>query len=253
MSISKTSWPSMPESVQQTLSKYLVQVRKRLDAQIETIILYGSLVRGEYVEGHSNINVLLLLRECSISNLQACSGLSERWRKEGIVAPLVLAELELKQSFTLFQVEYCEIKENHVLLEGRDPFLTLHIDDKLLAHQCQRELNGNLLRVRQRFIEGNGRPEAIPALLTLSLMALLPTLRAVCRTLGHPYGGKSADFLKNLPNVLNVDEPVFLEVLEIKQGSRTPGKLTMPDLFMRYVQGVEIICTEVRRIHEQEG
>ena len=245
MPMSHESWPNMPEPVQHTLKKVLAQIRKPLDGHIDAVILYGSLAREEYIEGHSNINLLIILQSCSLENLQHCCRLSERWKKDGVVAPLVLTNQELSQSFQLFPIEYFEMKENHVLLEGRDPFLTLHVDDHMLAQHSQRELSGNLLRVRQRFIEGQGRVEAIPALLSLSLTALLPALRGVCRALGHPSNGTSVNFLKNLPQVLELNEQVFLEVLEMKQGSRTPGKLSLPDLFIRYVQGLELVISRV--------
>ncbi len=246
MTVMHASWPPLPEAVQRVLRNYLKQLRKPLGDQLEGVILYGSSVRGEYVEGHSNINLLLTLQECSLENLQCCGQLSEKWQKHGVVSPLVVTEAELRQSVEYFPLEYFEIKDNHVLLEGRDPFLTLHISDQNLHLQCLQELNGNLLRVRQRFIEGHGRPEAIQALLPLSLMSLLPCLRGICRVLGHPSGGTSEAFLSTLPNTLNVEELVFLEVLEVKQGLRSPGTLAWPQLFIRYVHGLEQLIDQVR-------
>ncbi|GJL64636.1 MAG: hypothetical protein NPIRA04_32900 [Nitrospirales bacterium] len=246
MSSLQPAWPSMSEAVQRIIRGYLKALRKPLDAQLEGVILYGSLVRGEYVEGHSNINLLLILHECSLANLQHVAQLTEKWRKHGIIPPLLLTEEELRQSVEYFPLEYFEIKDNHVLLEGRDPFLIIHINDQNLGLQCQQELNGNLLRVRQRFVEGYGRPEAIAALLPLSLMALLPCLRGLCRALGHPSGGTSEAFLSNLPHTLQVGESAFLEVLEVKQGLRSPGKHAWPQLFNRYVRDLEQVIHQVR-------
>lgn len=248
MSSLQPDWPSMPEEVQRIIRGYLKALRKPLDAQLEGIILYGSLVRGEYVEGHSNINLLLIVQECSLVNLQHVAKMTEKWRKHGMVPPLLLTEGELRQSVEYFPLEYFEIKDNHVLLEGRDPFLIIHINEQNLGLQCQQELNGNLLRVRQRFIEGYGRPEAMAALLPLSLMALLPCLRGVCRVLGHPSGGTSQAFLSNLPPALEVGESAFLEVLEVKQGLRTPGKHAWPQLFDRYIRDLEHIIQRVREL-----
>ena len=253
MPIKDPNWSKIPESVQATLKRYLFQLRKLLGNQIEAVILYGSLVRGEYIDGHSNINILLILQQCSLENLQQCGKLNEKWQKHGVVPPLVLTEPELQQSFDVFPIEYFEIKGNHVLLEGRDPFLGLHINERNLFQQCQQELKGNLVRVRQRFIEGHGRPEAVRALLTLSLMALLPSLRGICRVLGYPASGTSHTLLKSLPTFVNVNEAVFLEVLEIKQGFRTPGMKTLPQLFFRYVQSLEELIGQVRNVQQQES
>lgn len=250
MSSVQHDWPSMPDVVQRVILNYLKQLRKSFEPQLEGVLLYGSLVRGEYVDGHSNINLLLILHECSLPNLQHVAQLTEKWRKHGIVPPLLLTEEELRQSVEYFPLEYFEIKDNHVLLEGRDPFVTIHINDQNLELQCQQELNGNLLRVRQRFVEGGGRPEAIAALLPLSLMALLPCLRGVCRVLGHPSGGTSEAFLSNLPNTLHVEASVFLEVLEVKQGFRSPGKHAWSQLVMRYIQNLEQVIHKVRELRQ---
>ena len=253
MSILQASLPPIPESVQRTLQKYLRQLRKDLDAQIEGIILYGSLVRGEYVEGHSNINLMLIVKNCTLETLQHCGHLTEKWQKQGVVPPLVFTEHELRQSVECFPLEYFEIKDNHILLEGRDPLETLHIHDQNLLLQCLQELQGNLLRVRQRFIEGFGNSEAIRALLPLSLTALLPCLRGLCRVFGQSSGGTSEAFLSNLPHTLHVENPVFLEVLEVKQGLRSPGRLAWPQLFQQYVAGLEQLITQVQKKHQAQS
>ena len=246
MSSLQASSPPIPESAQQTLRKYLKQLRPKLEAHIEGVILYGSLVRGEYVEGHSNINLLLVVNEPTLELLQHCGHLTEKWQRQGVVPPLVLTEQELCQSVEYFPLEYFEIKDNHLLLEGRDPLETLHVNDHYLLLQCLQELHGNLFRFRQRFIEGFGNSEAIRALLPLSLTALLPCLRGLCRVFGQASGGTSEAFLRNLPHTLQVENPVFLEVLEAKQGLRSPGRLAWPGLFQEYVRGLEEIITCVR-------
>lgn len=241
----------MPEAVRRTLNRYIVQLRKRLGSEIEGIILYGSLVRGEYVEGYSNVNLVIILRDCTLENVQQCARLSEKSKKQEIVPPLVLTEEELRNTVECFPLEYFEIKDNHVLLEGRDPFLTLHISDRNLQLQCQQELNGNLFRVRQRFIEGGGSPQGIRALLPLSLTALLPCLRGVCRIAGLPSGGTSRVFLQNVLTTLNLDDPVFLEILDVKQGIRSPGTKVWPHLYDRYVTALQQVIVRVQKSLQQ--
>jgi hypothetical protein len=154
---------------------------------------------------------------------------------------------ELLTSSELFPLEYFEIKDSHVLLEGRDPFPELHLTTTNLMVQCQQELTGNLFRIRQRFVEGEGKPEAIFALLPISLTALIPCLRGLFRLLDQSPSGTSAAIIERLQTTLQVEPMVFQEVLDVKRGLSSPGKKEFPRLYERYVQGLEGL---IKRVNE---
>jgi hypothetical protein len=155
---------------------------------------------------------------------------------------------ELLTSSELFPLEFFEIKDSHVLLEGRDPFPTLHLTNANLLVQCQQELIGNLFRIRQRFIEGEGKAEAVFALLPISLTALMPCLRGLFRLLDQSPTGTSAAILERLPKTLQVEPLVFQEVLDMKRGLSSPGKKEFPRLYERYVQGLESVIKRVQAL-----
>ena len=253
MSTSSGSWPDMPDEVQSTLRTYLEQLRKQVGDPLKSVILFGSLARGEFIPDRSNINLLLILSEISLRISQKVGQLHNRWGKRGIVVPLIMSGEELRTSIDLFPLEYFEIKHHHVLLEGRDPFPELHIQEDRLIAQCQQELMSNLIRVRQRFIEGEGRAEAIQALLPLSLTALLPCLHALLHVLGHTTKGKAAAILELLPSAFQVDQAVFQEVLNVKRGTSSPGSMEFPRLFERYLQAFQHLIERVRELKIGDG
>ena len=237
----------MPDEARYTLERYLGQLRHQLGEEVEAVILYGSLARGEYVQGRSNINLLILIRRFSLGLGQRFGGLHRRWGKEGIIPPLMITLDELRTSSTLFPLEYFEIKDAHVLLEGRDPFTELHLTSSNLLVQCQQELIGNLFRLRQRFVEGEGKAEAIFALLPISLTALLPCLRGLLRLSNNSPNGTSEAILHRLPAGLQFESTVFQEVLQMKRGLSSPGKKEFPRLYDRYIQALEAL---IRRVEE---
>jgi hypothetical protein len=138
---------------------------------------------------------------------------------------------ELLTSSELFPLEYFEIKDSHVLLEGRDPFPELHLTTTNLMVQCQQELTGNLFRIRQRFVEGEGKP----------------CLRGLFRLLDQSPSGTSAAIIERLQTTLQVEPMVFQEVLDVKRGLSSPGKKEFPRLYERYVQGLEGL---IKRVNE---
>ncbi|TAJ08846.1 MAG: nucleotidyltransferase domain-containing protein [Nitrospirae bacterium] len=238
----------LPAEVRQTLRSYLEEVTKLFGQALEAIILYGSAAGGEFLPDRSNLNVLIILAKQDTALLEQYAKIHKRWGKERIVVPLFLTQQELQASAALFPLEYLEMKERHVLLVGRDPFPSLHVDQRNLGLQCKQEIRGNLLRLRQRFVEGGGKQEAILILLPLSLTSLLPCLRGLLRIKGLSVPAQSEGFFDQLQAQLGIDPAGFQEVLSLKRGQSTPGPLEVPRLFDRYVASLEGVIQRVEQL-----
>ena len=242
----------LPEDVREILEKYLTQLQKEWHADLEGALLFGSAARGDFIAGRSNINILVIVRHLSVDVLQRAGRLHRQWGKHQIVAPLMMTEEELRRSRHLFPLEYLQMQDHHVLLIGRDPFGTEQIEGRQLGWQCEQELMANLLRLRQRFVEGEGRAEAIRALLILSITAVLPCLRGLLRVSGQTSKGRDAQILERLPQALQFESTVLLEMLQMKRGMNSPGSLEWTKVYERYLQNLETLCQRVQTVR-QEG
>jgi hypothetical protein len=242
----------LPEDVRETLEKYLTQLKKDWHADLESVLLFGSAARGDFISGRSNINFLVIMRHLPVDVLQCAGRLHRQWGKHQIVAPLMMTEEELHRSCHLFPLEYLQMQDHHALLIGRDPFATWPIEDRQLGWQCEQELMANLLRLRQRFVEGEGRAEAIQALLILSITAVLPCLRGLLRVLGQTSKGRDVQILERLPQALQFESTVLLEMLYMKRGMNSPGSLEWHKVYERYLQNLEFLCKRVQTVR-QEG
>jgi predicted nucleotidyltransferase len=225
---------NIPTEIQQLLQRYVKETAALLGGQLEGILLYGSAVRGEFLPGRSNINLLLMVSSYDREGLKRYAKAHTRWSREQFVVPLVLTEADLTRPGTVFPLEYLEIQEQHRVLWGRDPFIGMHIDRTHLGYQVQQGLQGNLVRLRQRFIEGGGTEEAITMLLPLSLTALLPCLRGLQRLAGQPPLFQSDALLAGIQKMTGIDVTGFNEVLDLKRGIISPGPVEVPRLFDRY-------------------
>ena len=235
----------VPAEVREVLRDYLPQVTKLFGTTLEAVILYGSAAGGDYLPGRSNINLLMLLSRHEGALLQKYATLHQRWQKDRIVVPLFLTQAELRSSLDLFPLEYLEIQEQHILLTGSDPFPGLTIDLRNLRLQCEQEMRGNLLRLRQRFVEGGGMTEAIGILLPLSLTALLPCLRGLLRLSGRPAERSADAVLKAAQNESGIDTMAFQEALTLKRGIISPGPMEMPRLFERYTAALQGLIEKI--------
>src|SRR5215813_12377113 len=116
----------LPDEVQNLLRIYVSELKDRFGEQLEGVLLYGSAIRGEFLPGRSNLNILLLVSSYDSAVLKQYSALHRQWSKEQIVAPLFLTEEELRVSAEVFPLEFIEIQEHHRVLDGRDPFIGFH-------------------------------------------------------------------------------------------------------------------------------
>ena len=240
----------LPEEVQDLLARYVAQINKDFATDLDGLLLFGSAARGDFISGRSNLNILLLVRCLSADLLQRAGQIHQQWGKHQIVAPLLMTEDDLGRSSRLFPLEFLQMTQHHVVLAGHDPFVAFHIDRDRLAWQCEQELMANLLRLRQRFIEGAGRIEAIQALLILSITAVLPCIRGLLHIMEQPSKGKDIEILEGLPATFHFDSTTFLEILHIKRGLSSPGSLEWANVYSGYLQNLELFSKRIQEIRQ---
>jgi hypothetical protein len=242
----------LPEDVLETLEKYLTQLKKDWHSDLEGVLLFGSAARGDFIAGRSNINFLVMVRHLPVDLLQRAGRLHRQWGKHQIVAPLMMTQEELRGSCRLFPLEHLQMKDHHVLLMGPDPCAAWQIDDKQLGWQCEQELMANIFRLRQRFVEGEGRAEAIQALLILSITAVLPCLRGLLRVFGQTSKGKDVEILERLPQALQFDPTILVEMIHMKRGMNSPGSLEWPKVYERYLENLESLWKRVQTLRQED-
>jgi hypothetical protein len=253
MSTTERVIEGLPEETQTLLHAYVKDVKGLFGEQLEGVLLYGSAVRGEFLQGRSNLNLLLLVSLYDQALLKEYSAIHRRWSKEQIVVPLFLTEEEMRSSASVFPLEYLEIQEQHRVLGGRDPFVGFRVDTQRLSAEVQQGLVGALLRLRQRYVEGNATEEAALILLPLSVTGLLPLLRGVQRLRGRAVMYQSDTVIKDVAEQLKLDLQGLQDALLLKRGQITPGPKEIPRLFERYMQAMTALVKSVAGVTQDGG
>jgi hypothetical protein len=243
----------LPDEYQQHLRAYVKDVRRVYGDSLDGVLLYGSAVRGEFLPGRSNLNIVLVVKSTKADQLKKYGALHRRWAKEQIVVPLFVTQADLPAMSLVFPLEYLEMQEQHRLLAGQDPFVGFKVDQRHLLAEVLQSLRGNLLRVRQRFIEGGGSEEAITILLPLSLTAMLPCLRGVQRLVGRPVLSQGEPLLKDIETLLSLDLSGLRDAWLLKRGQISPGQKEVPRLMERYLESLEQLVQAVEARLTQEN
>jgi hypothetical protein len=241
----------LPDEIQKLLRTYVKDVKGVFGEQLEGMLLYGSAVRGEFLPGRSNLNILLLVSSYDSAVLKKYGALHRHWSKEQIVVPLFLTEEELHTSAAVFPLEFLEIQEQHRVLGGRDPFIGFHVKTDRLRETVVQGVTSHLLRLRQRYVEGGGSDDATTILLPLSITSIVPLLRGVQRLLGRPVLSHSDAVIKDVAEQLKLDLQSLLDVLLLKRGQISPGPREVPRLFDRYLQAATLLTRAVAQLLQQ--
>ena len=132
----------------------LVSRMKELAADnLESMILYGSAARGDYKEGHSDLNVLCVLRSVAARELTRVTPVVHWWCKDqNEPAPLFFTADELRASADVFSIELLDMQDSRRVLYGPDTIDNIDVPMNLHRVQVEHDLSTLLLKLRQHFL-----------------------------------------------------------------------------------------------------
>jgi hypothetical protein len=247
MATSERIIEGLPDETQKLLQAYAQDVKSAFGDQLEGLLIYGSAVRGEFLPGRSNLNLLLVVTGYDAAILKRYEPVQKRWSKEGVITPLFLTDQDVRTSSVLFPLEFLEIQEHHRVLGGRDPFVGFHVDAAKLADEVRQGLAGHVLRLRQRFAEAGGANDAVMILLPLAVTSTVPLLRGIQRMRGWPVLTQSDAVVKDIADRLQLDLQGFHDALMLKRGMISPGPSEISRVFDRYLTAANMLVEAIVR------
>lgn len=227
---------------------FVTHACRALPEQVRSIVLFGSAAAGDFIEGTSSYDVLVVVDRLGVGELDALAPSIREWRKAGNPLPLLFTREQLAASADAFAIEFLEMQHARRVLYGEDPIAGLTIDAAHVRIHLERELKGKSLALRDRYVLAAGDRRQIAELLTDSISSFLSLFRTALRLYQpHSPPGK-LDALRDLTQHISFDPQPFLTVEEIKEGRRGLRGIDMPALFGRYWKAVEIVTEAVDRL-----
>ena len=205
-----------------------------------SVILYGSGAGKEYRPGKSDLNFLIVLSEEAIDHLDRALKAVSRWRTKGVATPLFMTRPFIASSLDSYPLEFLNMQNGYVLVYGEDVLRDLSFEPCHLRLQCEREIMGKLLLLRERFLETGGKARRLRDLIAESITALVSIFGGLLYLKGRQIPPSRREVVEALAREFPVNAGVFLRCLDIKEGGKVPSAETQ-DIFMAYL-------AEVRRL-----
>jgi predicted nucleotidyltransferase len=140
-------------STEAKLTDLVSRMKEFAGENLESVILYGSAARGDFKEGHSDLNVLCVLRSVAARELTRVTPVVRWWSKDhNEPAPLFFTAEELRQSADVFSIELLDMQKSRRVLYGADVVAGVPVPMNLHRVQVEHDLRTLLLKLRQHFL-----------------------------------------------------------------------------------------------------
>jgi len=242
--------PKRPEEVFQEFTQDYQTVFRD---DLKSIILYGSGARGNYIPKKSDINFLIVLNEVAMDRLREAFPLIRKWRKRQVNTPLFLTEEYIDSSLDTFPVEFLNLRESHVLAFGKDVLADLSFDKESIRLQCEREIKGKLLLLREAYLDSEGKTRGLGQVSSASLTAFLSLFRALLFLRDREIPRHNDALISAAAEEIGFDGSPFVEVLRIKEGKAKVQRDTMEGIIERYLRTVREVWKRVDQLEIKEG
>ncbi|MGB2879835.1 MAG: hypothetical protein WBD24_06615 [Candidatus Omnitrophota bacterium] len=236
----------LPKKAAGVLKPYLEELIKVYGDDVISLFVYGSVTGPDYNPKTSDINLAVVLKKVSLEKFKPVLKTVRGGAKKKITAPLFLSPSYIKMSLDTFPMEFMNMKDSRVMLYGDDVLADIAADKADLRRECEYQLKGKLLTIRQAYLEEALDRKGLERLLKMSFRALIPVLENVLRLKKEgPVPGEKEKVLRQLEEEFGVDVSSFLEILHDKE---TDGKISgrHPEEFLSdFLAQLEKITDEV--------
>jgi len=242
--------PKIPEEIFQEFTR---DYQSTFRDDLKSIILYGSGARGEYVPKKSDLNFLIVLTEAGMDRLKEAFRLIHKWRKRRVNIPLFLTEEYIASSLDVFPVEFLNFREGHVLVFGKDVLGELAFEKKSIRLQCERELKGKLLLLREAYLDSEGSQRGLGQVASASLTAFLSLFRALLFLREHEIPRHSDELISATAREMGFDDGPFMEVLRVREGTTKPRGDEMELIIEKYLGAIRDLWKAIDQLEVKEG
>jgi Nucleotidyltransferase domain len=229
----------------ETLDEFVQRVREAAGANVESVILFGSAVSGDFHPKLSNLNIFCVLRDTSLTSLRALTPVMKWWDRQKQPPPLCMTRDELQRSTDVFPIELLDMQEHHRVLFGDDVLTGLSIPMNLHRVQVEYELREKLILLRQHVMMAGENESRLVDILQRSVSSFGTLFRHALITFGEGSPAGKRDALKSLERRLHLDLSAVLEVLDARERKTDMKNTSISDLVSRYLQAVEQVAAAV--------
>jgi predicted nucleotidyltransferase len=229
----------LPKPIEHEFRLFCEAMLDRYWGRIKSMIVYGSVARREYFPERSDINLLIVLDDCSLESLRPALEALHRAREGCRLTPFFLSPQDIETSRDVFPIKFHDMKDSYVVIYGHDVIGDLKIDDVNLRLELEQELKILVLELRQFFIQ-RSRKNAPPGTehFIAYFNSFLYLVKRLLKLLGTEPPMHNDELVDVAAKQLELDKTVLKRGLEYKKGKQPKNLIEDVVPFSRAVEKV---------------
>lgn len=199
---------------------WLAPVRDALGPGWLAGYLTGSVLTSGFDPKHSRVNVLVIARDLPGDVLDALAAAIPSGGKAPHFEPLFVTRAQMDRSLDVFPIEWMDILERRLLLEGEDVLATVDVPRTHLRLQLEHELRGKHLQLRQAYLAGFRHPEALRETLARMASGFHTLFRTLLRLRGETPPASTERVIERLADLFRLDARGLLGAYMVRYSER---------------------------------
>jgi hypothetical protein len=230
------------------INDFVSRLRAAAGTNLESVILFGSAVAGDYHPEFSNVNLFCVIRDSSFAALQALAPAVKWWDAQKQPPPLFMTRDEIERSTDVFTIELIDMRQHHRVLFGEDVVKGLSIPANLHRVQVEYELREKLALLRRHMLLAHDNDSRLWELLLRSVSSFATLFRHALIVLGHDAPVSKREAVQALSKQIGFDPSGILQVLDVRERKSDRKKLNVTDVFSRYLAALEQVTAAVDKM-----
>lgn len=228
----------MKETPEARLERLVRDLKRTLEGNLRSVVLYGSAARGDHAARTSDLNVMVEVTEGLPERLEPVAAVHRRWIREGNPPFLLVTTEWLRNSTDVFPLEFQDMLAAHRLLHGEDPLGAVTVSPEHLRHQCEHEIRSIVLKLRSGYLDAFEKASRLLDLIVASYGSVATVARAALRLAGDEVPSHSGDVFEAVAKRFGLDPGPLHEVAALKRGGRAGDHERMKSVFLGYFDQV---------------
>jgi len=233
------SMSKIPKTPQEVFPEIVEDLKGIYGEALQSVILYGSGARGDYVAGKSDINFLVVLAESDAGDLEKILPMIPKWKKRAVATPLFMTKALIGSSVDVYPVEFLNMKRHYQVVHGEDALKDLVFEKRALRLQCERELKGKLMLLRTRFLETADKAENLQRLMAASITAFLSVFNALLHMQGKESPRGRREIVGAVTAIYGIAAEPFLRCIDLREGKKGLSLGDLKSVFQSYTAEIQ--------------
>jgi len=227
---------------------YVEPIRRALGHEFLAAYLTGSALTQGFDPSHSRVNLLVIARSFETATLDAVRAAIPVRRKPPRFDPLFLTERQMRKSLDAFPIEWLEMKERHLRLEGDDLFATLEVPRTYLRLQCEHELRGKHIRLRQAYLLSEHDPAELGRTLRETSSGFATLFRTLIRLKGDSPPAETGQAIGRVAELFGLDPQHLFGQHLVRYTGRRYKPAEMRDLFRNFLHEIDRLVVAIDQL-----